>query len=134
MGKNISGYLEYYRNGFADRQRVCNLSEVAPELQIRLARSEVFTVDRDYLAAGLRVELTPLLTLNPLIIVNLNDGSQLIWAQGSYSLHQDVSLYFGFNVSNGPRGTEFGGLPLAQGSQTLSSQPDQLYVQLRYYF
>lgn len=134
LGKNMSGYLEYYRNGFASNPRLRSLAEVSPALQARLARNEVFTVDRDYLAGGLRIELTPLLSFNPLLIVNLNDGSELLWAQGVYSLHEDLSLYFGFNVGIGPKGTEFGGLPVTPGSNTLYARPDQVYAQLRYYF
>jgi len=134
LGKNMSGYLEYYRNGFADPPRLDNLSQVSPALRTRIARNEVFTLDRDYLAGGLRVELNPLLNLDPLLIVNLNDKSQLFWVQGVYSLREDLSLYFGLSLGIGPAGTEFGGLPVASGSAALYSRPDQYYAQLRFYF
>ncbi len=132
--KNINGTVEYFHNGFGNRDNHYNLTELSPALTERLARGEVFNTGQDYLAAHLTVEWTPLLTLTPIFIINLNDGSRLFVGQGNYSLKQDVNLNLAINIGFGTKGTEFGGLPLTAGSDIYYRQANQVWVRLGYFF
>lgn len=134
QGLNLSGFLEYFRNGFGRADRGYALDELEPELVVRLARGQVFNTGRDYLAAGLRIELTPLLELDPALLMNLGDHSALALLRGSYSIAQNLSVEFGLRGGIGPSGTEFGGLPTSAGSGTFDGPPARLYARLAYYF
>lgn len=130
---NATLFAEYFHNGFGvDGQTTIETLPVS--LRNRLARGELFDLRRDYLAAGATFEYSPLLSLNPTIIANLSDKSvYLLWA-ANWSLSYDLVLIAGAQAPIGPRGSEFGGLPLSPGSPIALSPPAQLYLQLRRYF
>jgi hypothetical protein len=132
--KNVSGFLEYFRNGFGRADRGYALDALDPELVERLARGQVFNTGRDYLAGGLRIELTPLLEIDPVLLFNLHDRSALALVRGSYSIAQNLSLDFGLRRGIGPSGTEFGGLPTSAGSAVLETPPTRAYARIAYYF
>jgi hypothetical protein len=134
FGRNATVFAEYYRNGFGVAGQPFNLADLPPALTDRLARGQVFTTRRDYVAGGLTVEATPLLTLSPTLIVNLNDGSALALLAATYSLADNITLVAGAQAAIGPARTEFGGLPLSETSPVLLAPPAQLYLQLRRYF
>jgi hypothetical protein len=132
--RNVSGFVEYFRNGFGRAGRGYALDTLAPELVERLARGQVFNTGRDYVAGGLRVELTPLLELDPVLLLNLNDRSALALVRGNYSIAQNLSLDFGLHVGIGPNGTEFGGLPTTAGSDTFYAPAARAYARIAFYF
>ena len=132
--KNVNGTLEYFHNGFGQSGADYTLSTLSPALTQRLARGEVFNTGQNYLAAQLSIEWTPLLTLTPLGIVNLNEGSSLWVGQANYSLSQNTNLKLGFNFGLGAKGTEFGGLRLTPTSDTYYHQPRQVYCRLEWFF
>lgn len=132
--RNVSGFVEYFRNGFGRADRDYTLDELAAPLVARLARGQTFNTGRDYVAGGLRMELTPLLEVDPVLVLNARDRSALALLRGSYSIEQDVSLDFGFQAGAGPSGTEFGGLATSVGSATFDSPPLRIYARLSYYF
>jgi len=131
-GKNMYGYAEYFRNGVGEAERV-NYVTPGVALSERLARGELFTLARDYVALGLQVELNPLFNLHSNLIANLNDGSKYFQLRGVYDWKQDVQLMVGFNLPSGSRGTEYGGVPVAGGSLFVSSGRS-VYVRGGYYF
>jgi hypothetical protein len=133
-GKNFSGYVEYFRNGFGMSGKDYTLQDLPPDLIKRLGRGQVFNTGRDYLAGGLRIDWTPLLQVNPLLIYNANDHSILLFAYGSYSVSQNLSFDFGVNAGFGPKGTEFGGIETADGSDEYYKPLTQVYGKLAYYF
>ena len=132
--RNVSGFVEYYRNGFGRADRDYALDELSGPLVARLARGQTFNTGRDYVAGGLRMELTPLLQLDPVLVLNARDRSALALLRGSYSMAQDLALDFGFQGGAGPSGTEFGGLATSAGSTTFDSPPVRIYARLAYYF
>jgi hypothetical protein len=132
--RNVSGFLEYFRNGLGRADRGYALDELAPELVARLARGQLFDTGRDYVAAGLRMQLTPLLEVDPALIVNLGDHSTLSLVQGSYSIAQNLALDFGVRLAFGAKGTEFGGLPQTAAGSVLVAPPARLYARLAFYF
>lgn len=73
-------------------------------------------------------------TVEPLLILNLNDSSGLLFLQGNYSLDQDMTLDFGASINLGGRGTEYGGIESAAGSGIYFDPADQVYARLSYYY
>lgn len=132
-GRNLYGYVEYYRNavGERDESRYTALPD-NPDLRERLRRGEVFVLGRDYLALGLRIELSPLVNLFQNLISNLHDGSGFYQLRVSHDLRQDSQLLFGLNWPYGRRGSEFGGLEL--GPLGISAPARTAYLRYAFYF
>ncbi len=135
MNRNATVFAEYFHNGFGVAGSTgYDLSTLPPDLVDRLARGQLFDTRRDYLAAGLTLEVNPLLNISPTFIADLNDASLFALFAGTYSLSDNLNLIAGVQVPIGPAHTEFGGLPLAPGTAPLLASPAQIYVQLRRYF
>jgi len=131
-GRNVNGYAEVFRNGFgvSDRRP---LRDLPPALLERLARGELFTVSRHYLAVGASVQWSPLLALRPGVIGNLDDGSKLLSGQLEYSLGQDVGLTAGVVWPLGRYGSEYGGLSIVPGLPVFASPARSIYLRLTWY-
>lgn len=133
--RDVSGFLEYYRNGFGLATSGTPVSGWPAPLAQRLARGEIFTVARDSLASGLSIQWTPLLTLKPTLIMNLDDGSALLVGQLVYSLSQNTALTAGMQWGHGGAGAEYGsGAETAVGSGIFLTVPMQVYARLTWYF
>ncbi len=133
--RNATIFAEYFHNGFGvDGNAGYDLSALPPDLVIRLARGQLFDTRQDYLAAGLTLEVNPLLDVSPTVIADLNDSSIFALFAGTYSLSENLNLVAGVQLPVGPAHTEFGGLPLAPGRSTFLASPTQIYIQLRRYF
>lgn len=133
-GHNATIFLEYFHNGFGVAGGHLTLATLPPALTDRLARGQLFDTRRDELAAGLTVEVNPLLNVSPTIIADLDDGSFFALIAATYSLSDNLNLIGGVQVPVGRTGTEFGGILLAPGSQTLLAPAKQIYLQMRKYF
>jgi hypothetical protein len=131
-GKNLYGYVEYFRNGFGESDRADYIVPNAA-LAARLARGELFTLARDYAALGAQLELTPLFNLHASVIRNLNDASHYAQLRAVYDWQQNLQLMAGLDVPHGARGSEFGGIP-APGLAVYSAPGRSLYARLAYYF
>ncbi|GAB1256518.1 hypothetical protein NBRC116494_10200 [Aurantivibrio plasticivorans] len=137
LGKNVSGIVEYYYNGFGltgdySLERV--MSDAA--LFERVERGELYTIGRHYLGLSGVVELTPLMTFSPSAFVNLADQSALVQLSVSYSAAQNVQIIGAINLPVGSSGTEYGGLKQTTGSVNdvpLSSDLG-FFFQAAYYF
>jgi len=134
-GRNVSGSVEYYFNGFGQRRNRYDPGSLAQNLNLirRLQRGEIFTIGRNYLAGGVLVEMSPLWTLTPNLFTNLDDGSALFQLTTRYSLGDNSELLAALNVPMGPSGTEFGGIDSSQGD-TYYSTDLSLFVQFAWYF
>ncbi len=131
-GKNIYGYLEYFRSGVGESTRAGYAAPNAA-LAARLARGELFTVARDYAALGVQIELTPLVNLYQGLILNLNDASGFFQIRGVYDWRQNVQLLAGANLPFGARGDEYGGIPAGVAGE-YASPGRSVYVRAAYYF
>jgi len=129
----VSAFVEYYRNGFgvADRRAA---DALPVELTDRVARGQVFTTGRDYLAVGGTVDWTPLLQLYPTTILNLNDRSVLAILTARYSLSDDANLVLGAQLPFGRRGSEFGGRRTTSRADDFQRAPTTFYVRLERFF
>ena len=134
-GRNVSAVAEYFFNGFGLRESEYSLANIQdnPELVDRIARGELYTVGRHYLAGSLILEVSPLLNIIPNVFVNLGDGSALAQLVGQWNFSQNWQLLGSINVPVGPAGTEYGGLEAGIGEFTLSAGP-AVFAQLAWYF
>ena len=134
-GKNMSGVIEYYFNGFGQRSDQYDLAAMTqnPDLLRRLERGETFTVGRNYLAGGVLVEMNPLWTLTPNLFANLDDGSALLQVTTRYSLGDNSEFLAALNLPLGPSGSEFGGISAGQAGMYYSTEMS-LFTQLAWYF
>lgn len=135
QGKNLSGVVEYYYNGFGQKDGNYSLADISQntELVSRLARGDTFTLGRNYLAAALTVELTPLWNLTPNLFFNVDDSSALLQVVTDNNLSQNISFTGAVNVPIGPSGSEFGGIATDIAGVYLSTDLS-LFAQLAWYF
>jgi len=132
FGKNMYGFAEYYRNGFGSA-RASGYLAPDPELTARLARGELYTFGRDYAVLGVQVELSPLVNAFVNVIQNLNDSSRTLQLRGVYDWRQDTQFMAGFNLPEGERGSEYGGLPTGLPGTWLAPGRS-LYLRAAYYY
>jgi hypothetical protein len=134
-GKNISGIVEYFYNGFGQSNDCYSyecLSE-NPELFKRVSRGELFNLSRHYLALSALVEITPLFQVTPNVFLNMSDPSALVQVIFQNDLRENLMLWSAINVPVGSDGTEFGGANADVPGLYLSSGPS-VSVQFVWYW
>lgn len=133
--KNISGLIEYYYNGFGQKDGKYTIADLLlnPELLVRLDRGELYTIARQYLGVSAIIELNPLLTVTPNVYVNLEDPSALAQLVVQYSWKQNLLVLASLNIPVGPNGSEYGGTPAPVNGRYFSTGPG-LFAQLAWYF
>jgi hypothetical protein len=134
-GKNVSGILEYYFNGFGQRDGCYSPSCLSdnPDLVERVGRRQLFTLGRHYLAASTMIEVTPLFMFTPNIFWNLGDSSALLQLNTQNDLAENLMLIGSLGVPIGASGTEYGGLETDVPGVYLSRDLS-VFAQLRWYF
>ena len=134
-GHNVSGVVEYFFNGFGLRQSQYALSALQRDSALlqRLARGELFTLGRHYLAGSLLLELNPLLSITPNLFVNLGDGSALAQLVLRCDAGQNWQLLAALSAPLGPAGTEYGGLKSGIDDLNLAVGPS-LFAQIGWFF
>jgi hypothetical protein len=132
---NMSGGFEYYFNGFGQTGGRYDPASMAanPDLLARLLRGELFTAGRHYLAANVTMELTPLWTLTPTLLMNAADPSSLFQLVTNYSLSDNMTFLASLNVPLGASGSEFGGIETGVPNRYLSTDAG-LFAQIAWYF
>ncbi len=133
--KNMSGAIEYYFNGFGQKDGQYDPLSLAsnPDLLVRLSRGELFTMGRHYISGNVMIEMTPLWTVTPTVFVNVADPSALLQVVTSYSLSDNMTFLGSINVPIGPDGSEFGGIESGWPDRYLSRGAG-LFAQLAWYF
>ena len=104
-GRNVSGMAEYYYDGS----------------------------DRHYLAASLMIEMSPLWTVTPTVVSNVDDPSALLQVLTQYSLSDNMLFLGSLNVPLGANGTEYGGPESGIPNRYLSFDAG-VFAQLAWYF
>lgn len=134
-GKNVSGVLEYYYNGFGQGGGDYATEDLLgnPDLLRRIGRGELFSLGRNYLGASASVEMTPLFVFIPNVFVNLGDPSALLQVVAQYNWRQNLQLLGAVNVPVGASGTEYGGIESPVEGMYFSMGPS-LLAQLAWYF
>ncbi len=133
--KNMSGAIEYYFNGFGQKNGQYDPPSLAanPDLLRRLSRGELFTLGRHYLSGNVMIEMTPLWMLTPTLLVNIEDPSALFQLVTSYSLSDNMTFLGSVNLPLGPSGSEFGGIESGVPDRYLS-RGAALFAQIAWYF
>lgn len=129
--KNVYGFMELYWNGLGETDYE-NLPENT-DLLSALARGEVFTLGRLYVAPHLSVELHPLFTLAVSGITNLLDPSGIVQPRFVWNIAQDIEAMAGLNLYWGGAGTEYGGFDLP-GTAFRAAPADSVYAWLTWYY
>ena len=134
-GKNVSGAIEYFYNGFGQKDGAYDLPSLAtnPDLLDRLFRGELFSIGRHYLAGSLMIEVTPLWLLTPNVFFNIEDGSALVQIVSQNDLNENLAFLGSLNVPVGPKGTEYGGLESGIADRYLSTDLS-VFAQIAWYF
>jgi hypothetical protein len=109
-GKNLYGFVEYFRNGFGETSFDRGFEGLDPQLLDRLARGEIFSLGRDELAGGLRFEWTPLTSLESTVLVNPADPSAYLLLHLHHDWRENLVLDAGVQLGLGSHGTEYGGI------------------------
>ncbi|RZV37754.1 MAG: hypothetical protein EX272_04480 [Chromatiales bacterium] len=133
--RNMSGAIEYYYNGFGQSGGRYDPLSLAgnPDLATRLARGELFTAGRHYAAANVTIEMTPLWTLTPTLLINARDPSALFQLVTNYSLSDNMTFLASLNIPLGANGSEFGGIDTGLPNRYLSVDAG-LFAQFAWYF
>ncbi len=134
-GRNMSGVVEYYYNGFGEDDEDYAPASIQEneDLFVRLARGELYTLARNYLAASVLVEVTPLLQVTPNVFYNLYDNSALFQLVGQYDVAQDWQILGSLYLPVGSSDTEFGGFD--SGIEDFEvSYGASVFAQLAWYF
>ncbi len=134
-GKNITGLLEYYHNGFGQKDGAYSPEDLVqnPELLKRISRGELFTLARNYLAVSATVEINPLFRLIPNFFVNLEDPSTLAQLVAQYDWKQNLQILAAVNIPIGPDGSEYGGIAAPTENLYFSTGPG-FFAQLAWYY
>jgi hypothetical protein len=133
--KNIYGLIEFYYNGLGRGHGDYAQALTDAQLARRLARGELFTLGRTYLAGQLQAELHPLLLASLITIVNLADPSTIVQPQLQWDIASDWQLIAGASLNRGGRNTEFGGFYTSvDGTQIKVGPSDSIYLWVTYYF
>jgi hypothetical protein len=132
--RNATLFAEYFHNGFGAANSDFALASLPADLVGHLARGQLFNTRRNYLAAGMTLEVNPLLTVNPTLIAGLDDASAYAILAATYSLSDNLMLVAGAQAPVGSSNTEFGGMPLVLGGKTFLAPTSQVYIQIRQYF
>ena len=134
-GKNLSGAIEYYYNGFGQEEGAYDLPSLVtnPELLDRLARGELFSIGRHYLAGAMTIEMSPLWLMTPTVFLNVEDGSALIQLVTQNDLKENLAFLGSLNVPVGPNGTEYGGIGSENPDRYISTDLS-VFAQIAWYF
>jgi hypothetical protein len=134
-GKNVSGVAEYFYNGFGQSDGCYSFECLAdnPDLLERIARGELFTLGRHYVALSAMVEITPLFLLTPNVFFSVADPSALVQVVFQNDLRENLLLWSAINFPIGGDGTEFGGAATGVPGLYLSTGPSAS-VQLVWYW
>jgi len=133
--RNMSGAIEYFYNGFGQRSGRYDAASLAnnPDLLDRVIRGELFSIGRHYLAGSVLIEMTPLWSITPTVLANLDDPSGLFQLVTNYSVSENIAFLGSINVPVGPKGSEFGGIESNSPDRYLSGGAG-LFAQIAWYF
>lgn len=134
-GRNVSGAAEYHFNGFGQKDGRYDPLSLAgnPDLLQRIARGEMFTVGRHYFAGSVMIEMSPLWSLTPTVLMNIADPSALLQLVTTRSLSDNVTFLGSLNLPVGANGSEFGGIESGSDGLYLSTGAG-IFAQIAWYF
>jgi hypothetical protein len=133
-GKNWYGFLEFYYNGLGEDKDDYAHALFDPDVAERIERGELFTLGRLYLVSHVRMEVHPLLNLYLTVMNNLQDPSGTVQPRAVWDVMEDVQITVGGTLFYGGKGTEYGGFKLPGTDDFLTSEPQNAFLWVTYYF
>lgn len=134
---NMSGAIEYFYSGvglpYNNEGYQLNDLQNSPNLNERLARSELYTIGQHYLATSLLAEVHPLVNVNVNALVNLQDFSSSLQVLSTYDASDNLRLTAVIALPMGSYGSEYRGLSTATPNEFLSTGPS-VFAQIAWYF
>lgn len=131
-GTSVYVFAEYFHNGFGVHRLPDELDALPDALTERLARGEVFTLMRDYLATGAQFRWHPLVNQGISFIANLNDSSKVVQVSLGYDASDAARVQIGVVKTLGGKGDEFGRLGVGDGLTVGGGSRG--YLRLVYFF
>jgi hypothetical protein len=133
----LYGYAEYHYNGAgtddaADYPTAADLA-AAPEDYPAYTEGSVYLLGRHYLNVGGTYQLTPLLPVSALAIVNLRDPSANVSLSAEYNFTEGVYLTGGFYLGFGEEPQTAGGM-VSEYASEFGASPGVLYTGVKCYF
>lgn len=130
------GFAEYHFNSAGRSEPEAYLSSIAT---IPYQDGAVYLLGRHYLSVGSTYQITSLLPLTSLVIVNLGDLSVVLAPSVEYNIAQNIYLAGGAYLGIGKRpeilpGTPGPGLQPNLLHSEFGSYPDMVYASFRVYF
>lgn len=116
--RNAYLFAEYFRNGFGRNDSPVDLFDLPVYLVERVQRGEVFSLMKDYLAAGGFYEWHPLVNQSLTVLWNLHDDSTLWQTSLSYQPGDRQTLELGLTLTTGSRGDEYGRIDVGENLTT----------------
>ena len=130
-GKNWYGLMELFSNGLGKDEPAAALAD--PVLVERLARGELFTLGRTYLATHVQYEIHPLVNVFVTAITQTAAPCGILQPRAVWGLAQNAQLTLGGSYYWGRAGTEFGGFQLVSAGPWIHPS-DNAYLQLSLFF
>ncbi len=131
LGYETYLFIEYFYSGLGVSRD--SYSDANLDLNARIRDGEIFTLSKHYLSGGARIELSDLVQLNLLSVVNILDGSSVHRPFLAIEPTDNTRIRIGVALSQGSRGEEFRGFDIDSLNSYISSS-QQAFVQLAYYF
>jgi len=134
LNSRTYGFIEYHFNSAGSAR-----PDAYPALFIKPAyvRGSVYLMGRHYISAGANYQLSPLVPVTGLIILNASDGSFALSVQAEYNVAENIYLGGGAYLGIGKRpGTPLYSNPPQQAvlKSEFGSYPDFAFVSFRLYF
>jgi hypothetical protein len=134
FGPKLYGYLEYHFNS-AGKGKAEDYLEIESEPWKHPAYSEgsVSLLGRHYSGLGFNYQITPLLPLSGLVLLNINDLSANLSLSLEYNFTENVYIEGGVYLGIGEEPVTAGGIPVEYKSE-FGAYPDLFYTAVKVYF
>jgi hypothetical protein len=122
----LYAYIEYHYNGAGESEPYNyfdNLGETA------YTDGAVYLLAKHYIAPGLTYQITPLLIFSGQALININDGSYLVFPIFEYSFADDIYSEIGAYIGVGDESSN----PFFPQSE-FGLYPDRYFASLNFYF
>lgn len=135
FGPKFYGYAEYHFNsaGKSDPDEYLRL-EQNPEEQTAYTEGAVYLRGQQYMGIGGTYQLSPLVPLNGMVLLNLNDLSAHLSLNFDYNFTENVYISGGGIVGLGSLPELDGGGNLISYESEFGAAPDLYYVAVKLYF
>ncbi len=135
FGPKLYGYAEYHYNsaGKTEPENYLDI-DMNPQENIAYSEGSIYLRARHYGAIGCTYQLTPLIPVSGLVLMNLNDGSANVSISAEYNFTENVYISGGCYAGVGPEpdiGTD--GSFLAYNSE-FGTYADLYYLAVKLYF